>query len=51
MIAILQQVLVQRMKNAAETEAALRIRLDKDLAEVKNNQQVKDIYLGNTLDP
>jgi len=38
MIAILQQVLVQRMKNAAETEAALKVRLDEDLTEVKNNQ-------------
>ena len=40
MIAILQEVLVQRMKNAAETEAALKVRLDKDLAEVKNNQKM-----------
>ena len=40
MIAILQEVLVQRMKNAAETEAALKVRLDEDLAEVKNNQKM-----------
>ena len=40
MIAILQEVLVQRMKNAAETEAALKVRLNEDLAEVKNNQQM-----------
>jgi len=40
MIALLQEVLVQRMKNAAETEAALKVRLDKDLAEVKNNQKM-----------
>ena len=40
MIAILQEVLVQRMTNAAETKAALTVRLDKDLAEVKNNQKM-----------
>ena len=40
MIAILQDVLVKRMKNAAETEAALKVRLDEDLAEVKNNQKM-----------
>ncbi len=40
MIAILQEVLVQRMKNAAETEAALKDRLEEDLAEVKNNQKM-----------
>ena len=40
MIALLQEVLVQRMKNAAETEAALKVRLEEDLAEVKNNQKV-----------
>ena len=40
MIAILQDVLVQRMKNAAETEAALEVRIDEDLAEVKNNQKM-----------
>ena len=40
MIAILQEVLVKRMKNAAETEAALKVRLDEDLAEVKNNQKM-----------
>ena len=40
MIAILQEVLVQRMTNAAETEAALKVRLDEDLAEVKNNQKM-----------
>ena len=40
MIAILQEVLVQRMKNAAKTEAALKDRLDEDLAEVKNNQKM-----------
>ena len=40
MIAILQEVLVQRMTNAAETKAALTVRLDKDLAEVKNNQKI-----------
>ena len=40
MIALLQEVLVQRMKNAAETEAALKVRLDEDLAEVKNNQKM-----------
>jgi len=40
MIAILQDVLVKRMKNAAATEAALKVRLDEDLAEVKNNQQM-----------
>jgi len=36
----LQEVLVQRMTNAAETKAALTVRLDKDLAEVKNNQKM-----------
>ena len=40
MIGILQEVLVQRMTNAAETKAALTVRLDKDLAEVKNNQKM-----------
>jgi len=40
MIAILQDVLVKRMKNAAAAEAALKVRLDEDLAEVKNNQQM-----------
>ena len=40
MIAILQEVLVQRMKNAAETEAALKDRLEEDLVEVKNNQKM-----------
>jgi len=40
MIAILQEVLVQRMKNAAETEAALKVRLDEDLAAVKNKQKM-----------
>jgi len=40
MIAILQEVLVQRMKNAAETEAALKVRLDEDLAAVKNDQKM-----------
>ena len=40
MIAILQEVLVQRMKNAAKTEAALKDRLEEDLAEVKNNQKM-----------
>ena len=40
MIAILQGVFVQRMTNAAETEAALTVRLDEDLAEVKNNQKM-----------
>ncbi|MCL0039428.1 hypothetical protein M1M85_00570 [Nitrospinaceae bacterium] len=40
MIAILQEVLVQRMKYAAETEAALEVRIDEDLAEVKNNQKM-----------
>jgi hypothetical protein len=40
MIAILQDVLVKRMKNAAATEAALKVHLDEDLAEVKNNQQM-----------
>ncbi|SVA39722.1 uncharacterized protein METZ01_LOCUS92576 [marine metagenome] len=39
MISILQQVLVQRMKSISETEAALEIRLDQDLAEVRNNQK------------
>ena len=39
MISILQEVLVQRMKNIYETEAALKIRLGKDLEEIRNNQK------------
>ena len=40
MIALLQEVLVQRMKNAAKTETTLKVRLDEDLAEIKNNQKM-----------
>jgi len=40
MIALLQEVLVQRMKNAAKTETSLKVRLDEDLAEIKNNQKM-----------
>jgi hypothetical protein len=39
MIVILQEVLVQRMKNIAETEANLKVHLDKGLIDIKANQK------------
>jgi len=45
MIAILQDVLVQRMKNMAKTETDLKINLDKGLRELKNNQNMAKTQL------
>ena len=39
MIVILQEVLVQRMKNIAEAEANLKVHLDKGLIDIKGNQK------------
>ena len=39
MIGILQEVLVQRLKNMTENKAAVEVRLNQDLAEIKNNQR------------
>lgn len=39
MIGMLQEVLVQRLKNMTEGKAAAEVRLNEDLAEIKNNQK------------
>ena len=45
MIAILQEVLVQRMKSMAKVETDLKINLDQGLSEIKNNQNMAKTQL------